>query len=495
MILKNKLSIFVLFTSLILLSSCKKDFLEVIPKGKQIAETTEDYNLLMNSPALYQYLQGGGWQGPVLMGDEIGAEQNYFNSSQPLVQRFFKWDAILYGQVTDIASDLRIFLQNVYACNLVINEVLQAKGGTAQQNLALQADAMATRAWIYFQMVNFYTKPYAAATAGSDLGFPVITKADVVETFYSRGTVQENYDFIINDLKTAIPNLPLNAAGKTRMSKAAAEGILAKVYLFMGKPDLALPLLNAAFIDNASASTPAMLYDYNITFAPGGSFLPVSAQTGPASPGNNYTDFTESVLSKTFSNPYANGNNGIVITPETAQLYGATDFRLNFYTNKYFDGSMIPGGRLRKYGVSYSRFGVTLSELYLLRAECKARLNDLSGAKDDLEFLRKKRIRVKDELGNDVPDALVPAAAMADGPTLLRFVMEERIREFAAEGYRWFDMRRLSVDLQFAGAVFTHKIYPASGQAQIITLKQPERLVLQLPPNIMAANPSFNNNP
>lgn len=491
---KNRLSTLLLYTSLFLLSSCKKDFLDVIPKGKQIAVTTADYNLLMNSPAFYQYLQGGGWQGPVLMGDEIGAEQSFFVSAPSLVQRFFKWDAVLYSQVTDVAQDLRSFLKNVYTCNLIINEVMQSTGGTETEKLALLAQAKATRAWIYFQLVNFYTRPYAS-TAGTDPGFPVITEADVVESFYTRGTVQEDYDFIIDDLKTAIPNLPLNTSIKTRMSKVAGEGLLAKVYVFMGKPELALPLLNAAFSDNATAAVPATLYDYNETFASGGAFLPISTQSGPASPGNNYNDFRESVLDKTFSNPYAFGNNGIVITPETALLYGATDLRRNFYTDKYTSGLTIPGGRLRKYGVSYSKFGLLLSDLYLLRAECKARLNDLTGAKDDLEVLRKKRIRVKDLQGNEVPDALVPDADVADQTALLRFVINERIREFAAEGYRWFDMRRLSVDSKFSGQVFTHKIYPASGQPEIITLKQPDRLTLQLPPNIMVANPSFKNNP
>lgn len=493
--LKNNIYIPLIALQLVLVCSCKKGFLDVIPKGQQIAETTQDYNLLMNSPSFYQYLQGGGWQGPVLMGDEIGAEQSFFTGASSLTQRFFRWDAVLYDQVTDAASDLRAFLQNVYACNLIINEVMESTGGSGQEKLALQSEAMATRAWLYFQMVNFYTKPYATATAVNDPGFPIITKADAVESFFSRSTVQQNYDFIINDLKTAIPNLPLNTTVKTRMSKAAAEGLLAKVYLFMAKPDLALPLLNAAFEDNAAASIPAVLYDYNLTFAPGGSFLPISVQSGPASPGNNYTDFKESLLAKSFSNPSANGNNGIVITPETARLYGATDFRLNFYTDKYFNGATIPGGRLRKYGVSYSRFGLAISELYLMRAECKARTNDLAGAKNDLQALRRNRIRAKDAMGNDVPDYLVPDAALSSQSAMISFIIEERIREFAAEGHRWFDMRRLTVDPQFAGVVFTHKIYPATGEPQVITLKQPERLVLRLPANIMAANPSFVNNP
>jgi len=471
---------------LLFLSSCKKDFLEVIPKGKRIAENTSDYNLLMNSPVFYMY-QSGGWQAAVLMGDEIGAEQGEFNSSRPQVQRYFRWDAVIYDQLTDEAQDLRNFLPNIYACNLIINGVINSKNGTESEKKVLQAEAAATRAWIYFQLVNLYAKPYQSSTANTDPGFPVITKADVMENYFSRGTVQQTYDFILNDLNTAIPDLPINQPIATRMNKAAANALLAKVYLFMGKADLALPLLNAAFDNNAAAVAPAKLYDYNATFAPGGSFLPISSRSGPASPGNIVNDFTESVLAKTFGNSYASGNSGIVITPETAGLYSTGDFRLNFYTNLNMSGAVIPGGRLRKYGVSFSKFGIALSEMYLLRAECKARLNDLIGAKADLETLRIKRIAPA--------KASVPTNIAADRILLIKFIFDERIREFAAEGYRWFDMRRLSVDPLFSGLTFTHNIYPASGPALINELQLPARLVLKLPPNIMAANPSFQNNP
>ena len=501
-----KVVVLLLSLSLIICSSCKKDFLEVIPKGKQIAQTTADYDLLMNGTLFYQYLQGGGWEVPVLMGDEIGAEQSFFVSAQPLVQRLFRWEDVIYQQPTEIANDLRTFLPNIYSCNQIINEVLNSKGGTDQQKRSIRAEAMATRAWVYFQLINFYAKPYHAATAASDPGFPIVLNDDVTQNSFPRGTVQEGYDFMIRDLAAAIPDLPLQNTFRTRMSKPAANALLGKVYLFMGKPDLALPYFNAAFTENAAATSPVRLYDYNLTFGPNGSFLPIG-QNGPASPKNIYNDFTESILAKTFSNSDANGSggssgpggpvmspggpsgasNGTVITPETADLYGSTDLRLNFYTPTYVDGSPIPGGRLRKYGVSYSKFGVELSELYLLRAECRARLNDLTGAISDVEALRKNRM----------PEGSknVPAIVATDQTRLIKFIIDERIREFAGEGYRWFDMRRLSVDPLFTGQIFTHKVYQESGSPIIYTLKQPERLVLKFPLYISEANPGMVNNP
>jgi hypothetical protein len=147
-----------------------------------------------------------------------------------------------------------------------------------------------------------------------------------------------------------------------------------------------------------------------------------------------------------------------------------------------------PQGRMRKYGVSYSKFGVTLPELYLLLAESRARLNRLDLAVQDLENFRMKRM--------PAADAKVPAAVASNQNALIKFIFDERVREFAAEGYRWFDMRRISVDPLFQGTIFTHKVYPAtSGDPTVYTLKQPDRLVLRFPANIMVSNPGMENNP
>ena len=197
--------------------------------------------------------------------------------------------------------------------------------------------------------------------------------------------------------------------------------------------------------------------------------------------------------SKVFYNGSYSGNqfanNGLVLDPKFAVLYGSTDWRLQFYSANNPDGSPNPGGRLRKNGVTYSRCGLQLPDLLLLSAECKARNNDLSGAKTDVETLRKKRM--------PVADASVPSATATDQTALIKFIIDERVREFALEGARWFDMRRLSLDPLFSGMTFTHTLYndDAGNTSTLYTMDQPNRLTLQLPPYITAANPGMPNNP
>lgn len=468
--------------------SCKKDFLQVVPKGVLIPTTTSDYDLLMNSYKFYQYSNG---LPTLLLGDDIVEEESYFNYYTPdataSASQLFQYQGIIY-KVDNTPFEIQNYMINMYACNKVINEVMASTEGTDAQKKSLLAEARATRAWINFQLINFYGKPYLASTAATDLGFPIVETADVSQKNFSRGTVQGMYDFIIRDLTTAIPDLPVQSVIQTRMSKKAAQGILGKVYLFMGKNTEALTQFNAAFTGLASSTKPAVLYDYNVTLAPGGSFLPIGF-FGPNYPGNNLVDMTESVLAKTSNagdyNGNGFGNSGLELNPEVRALFGSSDLRLQLYANHFANGSPVPGGRIRKYAVQYAWIGLQLSDLYLLRAEARARTNDLAGAKEDVEYLRKHRM--------PVADAAVPLAVAADQIALIKFIIEEREREFAQEGYRWFDMRRLSVDPIFAGATYTHTMYTKAGGTQTYPMP-PARMVMQLPPSIMAANPGFVNN-
>ncbi|OQP44510.1 glycan metabolism protein RagB [Niastella yeongjuensis] len=475
------------------LTACKKSWLEIVPQGQLVSVTTNDYDKLMNDPNLYIYYSTGGFQEPQLMGDEVAAEGTYFASlgtTDIYRQRFFQWADSIYPTADATPFALRNYTQQMYEVNKIIAEVMASPGGSDEQKKAIRAEAQATRAFFIFNLANYYCKPYLASTAGTDPGFPFTTEPSVTTAVFKRGTLQETYDFIIKDLQEALQYVPAKQAYVTRMSKPAVEGLLGKVYLFMGRYNDALPLLKAAMADVA-VNGQTVLYNYNQTLAPGGAFLPANATTGPKGPGQNQTDVTEAVISKVFNcgawGGNQTGNNGLVLTPQAQALYGSSDWRLLFYTNKNKDNSINAAGRLRKYGYAFSRFGLQLPELYLLTAEAKARANDLTGAVTDVETLRRNRM--------PVADAPVPVAIAGNQTSLIKFIIDERIREFAMEGYRWFDMRRLSVDPIFAGMNFTHTIYNADGTATVYTLKQPNRLVLQFPRNITDANPGMENNP
>jgi len=471
-------------------TACKKDFLEIVPKGRQVAVTTADYGLLLNSPYLYFYTNSGGLREFVLMGDEIGAEADLFGKHKPPTPKVFQWQGLIWD-AKDQPIDLSTQTGDMYTFNKIINEVMSSSEGTDAQKKSIQGEAKAQRANLNFLWVNAYGKPYQASSAATDPAWPLITEANISATGFKRASVKEMYDAIIKDLTDAIPLLPVQNTVLTRISKASAEALLGKVYLFMGRYADALPLLKTALTDATSGPIPVQLNDYNVTLGPGGSWLPITNYNGPAAgPGNNFNDFTESVWARTYQGGAYDGNDfendGLVLTPDAAALYGASDLRLKLYTDQDPSGNPNPGGRLRKYGVTYVKFGMQLSELYLLNAEVKARTNDLAGAVADVETLRKSRM--------PAADATVPGSIAGDQTALIKFIIDERTREFAMEGYRWFDMRRLSVDPLFSGMTYTHTLYSTSGNTTY-TLKQPERWVLQLPLFYINANPGMANNP
>jgi tetratricopeptide (TPR) repeat protein len=477
-------SLFILFCC----AGCSKSFLEVEPKGKLIAKNTNDYNLLLNDPVLYI----ASPVTHVVMSDELAGIEPYFSIAGSGIatladKKAFEWQADIYLP-GETQSEMGILVRQLYDYNKIINEVMDSKNGTEAEKKTVRAEALAGRAYTFFSLINYYSKPYNAATAATDPGVPMIVTAEATRNSFTRGTVQEAYDRIIADLETAIPDLPSNLISRIRMCKAAGQALLGKVYMFMGKFDKAAPLLDDAMAGLSNASIEAGLFDYNTQFQPGGVFFPSNPFTGPAAPDPGNTDIQVLYL-KRYLNLYKYFLSGIVLSPETVQLFGSTDMRKNFHGPGAFGSpSSYPLNMKRVYGPFYTNLGISIPDIYLLSAECRSRLNRLDEAVELLEQFRKKRMPAS--------DAAVPAAIASDQLALTRFILEERIREFAMDGYRWFDMRRLSVDPDHKSTIrYAHKVYDAAGNIVATSTLSTERLTLRLPLNIMEANPNLPQNP
>ena len=70
---------------------------------------------------------------------------------------------------------------------------------------ALRGEALITRAYNHFMLVNIFAQHYSAENAGT-LGVPYLTAPETeLQVNYERGTVQETYDLIEKDLLEALP--------------------------------------------------------------------------------------------------------------------------------------------------------------------------------------------------------------------------------------------------------------------------------------------------
>jgi hypothetical protein len=487
---KNSILKIAIITTLTMgLASCRKDFLEVVPKGVAIATKTSDYERLLNDPNLNVL----GLASQIVMSDELAAFAPLYSVGSGVGtandQKAFEYQDDIYLP-TENASELSQLEKQLYTYNKVINEILESKEGNSIQKKALRAEALAGRAWVHFMLINYYGKPYNAATATSDPGIPLVTVADVTQTTFTRASVQAAYDLIIADLNKAIPDLPVQIISRHRMSKSAAEAILGKVYVYMQQFDKALPVLTSSVSNLSNASISVGLYDFNGVFSTGGAFYPGNPVTGP----NRFNLATdkEVLYLKTFLNVYSYIYSGIPVSKQTAELYTAADLRLNFFTASPFPptGAVYPNKMMRCYG-RYNNMGINIPDIYLLKAECESRLGDLSNAVAGLVAFRKTRMQ------KDVPNAAdVPANIASNKIALTKYILEERIREYATAGERWWDMRRLSVDDTYKSTVgMVHHQYDAAGNIVKSYPLKTDRLTFRFPQYIMNANPDMQQNP
>src|SRR5690606_31640257 len=128
---------------------------------------------------------------------------------------------------------------------LYANVVLEglAKIGRSADNQEewdnIKGGALYFRALTLYQLAQLFCKPYEKETAGQELGLPLRTESDI-NVSYDRSTLEETYQFIINDLNNAFELLPVRSITNYRPSGEAVYALLARIYLQMGDYDAAL---------------------------------------------------------------------------------------------------------------------------------------------------------------------------------------------------------------------------------------------------------------
>lgn len=148
------------------------------------------------------------------------------------------------------------FVANYYSSYYQVitraNVVLDNLGNVNDDTSAIEAEAKFIRAYAYFNLVRLF--------GDIPLVDRLILPTDK-ETQFTRVDKNIIYDLIVSDLETAVDGLNNNY--RTRASKAAAQGLLAKVYLTLEEPEyLKAQLLCEAIIDSGEFS----LVDYHDVF-------------------------------------------------------------------------------------------------------------------------------------------------------------------------------------------------------------------------------------
>ncbi|PQJ79730.1 RagB/SusD family nutrient uptake outer membrane protein [Polaribacter porphyrae] len=126
----------------------------------------------------------------------------------------------------------RSYYNVIFRANLVLENLGTA---SATKSPVFEGEAKFLRAYSYFNLVRLF--------GDVPLVDKLISPLDK-QTAFTRVASTQIYDLIVSDLQTAISNLDDNGPND-RGSKAAAEGILAKVYLTLGRYSEAQTLLES----------------------------------------------------------------------------------------------------------------------------------------------------------------------------------------------------------------------------------------------------------
>ena len=391
--------------------ACDRDeLLDVKPKGVELPETVEHYRLLMDqrNPGSYSVGFMKGHLNDMVLSDDIkaldGLQGRYVGAAgRTVYSNALSWEDHLCG-IDEEDPDWKNLYNIAYVCNVVLEKLAEIEGDEAEI-AQLIAEAKVHRAYAHYILVNFYAKHYNASTAASDLGV-VIQTSSAFESLV-RGTVQQTYDLILSDLDDALntESLPDMPSMNVRPSKASANALLARVYLMMG--DYANAKIHA---DNCLGIN-NVLYDYNNL-----SVMPDTWEN------------EELLLEK----QYGSYPPGTYYAPD--ELLALYDMDNDIRYSKYFqDDYSYPGEKayVPWYYIDYY-VGPTVAEMYLIRAECNARTNNEAAAIADLNTLRENRY---------IAGSYV-AYTSADEANALQLAKDERRRELAGRGARWFDLKR-----------------------------------------------------
>ncbi len=442
------------------LGSCDK-YLDVQPKGVQALETVEDYNEWLNSEDLQASLANE----LNLLADNIDnpdVSMPFLNS----VDRAYTWQLQFSEDIKNIPLIWANHYECIYYFNTLLKNIEDATKGTEQQKKTLKAEALLGRAFEYLYLVNLYGKIYDASTADQDLAVPFVVSNDLEDDVPDRSTVQEIYDYIIEDINAAIPDLPEdNSTNRFRGSVAAAYSVLARTYLYMG--DYVKAAQNAQLaLDNG----PNAVLDYSIM--PNVMAIP-NLMTRP--------NAIYARLDVSYSNQ--------IETPTLAflQSFDTDDLRLHFFYTNLGDYSFTTREQTKyqpygvPYGEAFSNGGTSVAEMRLILAEAAARVNDLPEACDQLDLLRKCRF----------PTSVYVKFESTNQEDVLQKVLDERTFEFPYNGLRWFDMKRLDAE----GRMPEVNRYDASGNVIATLLPGSNKYTLQIPVQVMYFNPDWSQNP
>lgn len=406
---RSALNVILIF-ALIALAACD-DYLSIEPK-----ESISDELAIVDKTSLntalrgaYRSLGDGGYYGGtyVLLGfvPSGNVEYQVFNNLQDL--NFLPEDGSFQSAWSAIYKTINI-----------TNHIIEKAPAITDVNLSetekktILGEAHFIRALAYFDL----------ARAFGGVPIKLTPTTDVQDTKISRSTVAETYDQVLSDLEASEDLLP-SIVNRVRANQSTVKSLRARYHLY--NEQWAEAITYATAVIELSTS-------YKLV-------SPFSAWFK-----NGVIQTNESI----FEIPFSPQNTNSLRTPMNLLTRGGeyrfrpTDAVVNILRKSSLGGerrslldSATQNGQTQYAGALYYRSPATdpsyilrIAEQYLIRAEAKAQLDNLSGALGDLNLVRTR--------------AGLPNSPAITKEEILDAILEERRFEFLWEAHRYFDLTR-----------------------------------------------------
>ena len=337
-----------------------------------------------------------------------------------------------YGSVTAAWSEYYVVIDRLNRVleaipNITVTPALQ---GRLDQ---YQGEMLALRAYAHFELLRTYASSYEP----EGMGVPYMKKHELV--YPARPTVKSNFEDINADLQASKTLIPEGFNDKTRITRTAVSAIQARVALYakdwtnaitfasevIAKEPLATKNdFGGIWQDKSNAEVIWQLARVAGDSEIGSAFF---RQTGeivlyaPAFKLINLFDKADDIRFTSY------------ITYDQARKDNSAGKKSAYLVKKY------NGSDTRYPGLTAIKLFRT-GEMYLIRAEAQLEKDNgatgISNAAKDLNDLRRARIYLYTDQN------------FTDKPTLLNAIYNERFKELAFEGHRFYDLKRRNLPVE-----------------------------------------------
>ena len=476
--MKVKNYIYTLFAGATILASCKKDFLVETPPTSvpvSLAIVTEN-DMADAVNGMYSTMRSSNSYGrdiPVL-GDLL-ADNVYISSANS--GRYLAENA--YNYIYNNAEAADIWNQNYYTiaqANRIINSSVPSSTIANQ----LKGEAYTIRGLAYLSLVNFFATPFTVSSTA--LGVPIVKGFQGALTKPARNTVAEVYTRINTDLDSAFTlmggaAITLHSTNSYYVAKYVAKAIQARAKLYSGDYAGARDAALSVVQNGGYALVPST--GFNAYWA-NNTGVSNKSETMFELALNTATNNGTAGLDWIYSNVTNAGYGDVLATTDLYNAYSATDIRRTLITDGKRASNSLQAYLVTKYSnvrqtdrddikiIRYAEVLLTLSEGY-------ARNNDESNARLYLNQLAKQR------------DPSF-AGYNSTGNQLITDILNERRKELAFEGLRFFDFTRLNLPINRPQVAGNAPTYPTVTTTDF-------RRILPIPQAEIDANPNVKQNP